>query len=261
MIKSNNFNLILSGGAALGYAHIGVLEYLEENNLTPKTLHGVSMGAIVASFEALDLEFEKKQKYYQNIFSSLKWIKLKFDGSLISTKNIENILKSIFSDKKIGDLKKELFIIATDYHTGELKIFNKNSDVLIVDAVLASMAVPGLFPPKEIDGRVYVDGYLSSNLPLLSINNDCQNIIVNVTGSKSFKKLSTDNLENLSIFLNLERSIRIFIYNQTKQFLSDFKKEYIMIEPDVSDFKTSYFHKFYEIKQRGYDEAKAVLKL
>jgi NTE family protein len=261
MIKSNNFNLILSGGAALGYAHIGVLEYLEENNLTPKTLHGVSMGAIVASVMAMDISFCDKQQLFEDVFTSLKWIKLKLDGSLISTKKIETILTTIFGNKKIGELDKELSVVATNYHDGELTVFDKNSDIRVVDAVLASMAVPGLFPPREIDGKLFVDGYLSSNLPLSSINNDCQNIIVNVTGSKSFKKLSSDNLENLSIFSNLERSIRIFIYNQTKQFLSDFKKKYIMIEPDVSEFKTSYFHKFYEIKKRGYDEARAVLKL
>jgi NTE family protein len=73
---SKDFNLILSGGAALGYAHIGVLEFLYKKNLTPKTLHGVSMGAIVSAVEATDFTFEEKQKLYEDVFSSLKWIKL-----------------------------------------------------------------------------------------------------------------------------------------------------------------------------------------
>jgi len=255
-----DFNLVLSGGAALGYAHIGVLEYLHEKNMTPTTLHGVSMGAIVAAVETTGLEFNQKQKLYEEVFTSLKWIKLKLDGSLISTKKIEKILLNIFGDQKIAGLKKELGIVATNYHDGSMVVFDKNSDVKVVDAVLASMAVPAVFPPREIDGKLYVDGYLSSNLPLLSVKNDLFNIVVNVTSKNSFKHLETDELKELSIFSNLERSIRVLIYNQTKKFLEEFDKEYIMIEPDVSDFKTSHFHKFFEIKQRGYEAAKDILK-
>jgi len=254
------FNLVLSGGAALGYAHIGVLEYLQEKEMTPITLHGVSMGAIVAAVEATELNFSQKQKLYEDVFSSLKWIKLKLDGSLINTKKIEKILLNIFGDKKIGDLKKELSILATNYHDGSMVVFDKNSDVKVVDAVLASMAVPAVFPPREIAGKLYVDGYLSSNLPLASVNNNLPSIIVNVTGKYSFKSLSVKELKKLSIFSNLERSIRELIYNQTKKFLEEFDKEYIMIDPDVSEFKTSHFHKFEEIKYRGYERAKEIFK-
>jgi NTE family protein len=141
-----------------------------------------------------------------------------------------------------------------------MTIFNKKNDVKVVDAVLASMAVPAVFPPREIDGKLYVDGYLSSNLPLTSVNNDFLNIIVNVTGKNSFKKYSVEKLKELSIFSNLERSIRILIYNQTKKFLDEFDKEFILIEPDVSEYKTSHFHKFKEIKEIGYKTAKAILE-
>jgi NTE family protein len=155
---SSDFNLILSGGAALGYAHIGVLEYLHEKELTPNSFHGVSMGAIVSAVEATELTFKEKQKLYEDVFSSLKWIKLSLDGNLISTKKIEKILSNIFKDKKIKDLSKELNIIATNYHDGSMVIFDKDSDIKVVDAVLASMAVPAVFPSREIDGKLYVDG-------------------------------------------------------------------------------------------------------
>jgi len=258
-IKGREFNLILSGGAALGYAHIGVVDWLYEKSLLPASYHGVSMGAIVASIEALDTPHSHKQELYNEVFSSLSWIRPKLNGSLISTSKIEQILDEIFGSLKFSDLKKELNIIATNYHNGELTIFNKDNNILIKDAILASMAVPALFPPKEIDTVMYVDGYLSSNLPLESINNNLFNIIVNVTSKNSFKKLTIKEIESLSIFANLERSIRELIYNQTEDKLKLFSKEYITINPPLYNYKTSHFNKFDEIKEIGYNSAKKEL--
>ena len=251
-----NFNLILSGGAALGYAHIGVIDWLYENGYTPATYHGVSMGAIVASIEALNISHNQKQELYSEVFSSLKWVRVKLNGALISTSKIENILDEIFGKLHFSNLDKELNIVATNYHNGKLTIFNSNNDILIKDAILASMAVPALFPPREINGVMYVDGYLSSNLPLDSVNNDLQNLIVNVTSRHSFASLDNQEIEDLSIFANLERSIRVLIYNQTQDKLKHFNRDYITIEPPLQDYKTSHFHKFKEIKAIGYQAAK-----
>jgi len=258
-LKNREFNLILSGGAALGYAHIGVVDWLYENALEPASYHGVSMGAIVASIEALDISHNRKQELYSDVFSSLSWVRVKLNGALISTAKIERILDKIFGKLKFSDLKKELNIIATNYHSGELTIFNRDNNITIKDAVLASMAVPALFPPREIDGVMYVDGYLSSNLPLSSVNNELLNLVVNVTSKHSFKNLSAKEIEDLSIFANLERSIRVLIYNQTKDKLEHFNKLYITIEPPLQDYKTSHFHKFDEIKKIGYKSAKESL--
>jgi len=259
-VLKEKFNLVLSGGASLGFAHIGVVEFLDEINLTPTTYHGVSMGAIVASIEALGLSKEQKHSLYDNVFGSLKWIRPKLNSSLISTLKIEKLLETIFKDLRFSDLQKELNITATNYHSGEITIFNRENNIKIRDAILASIAVPALFPPHKIDGEFFVDGYVGSNLPLQSINNDLLNIVVNVTGKNSFKKLTTKEIEKLSILGNLERSIRILIYNQTKMALKQFNKNYILIEPDLSSFKTSHFHKYKEIKEIGYIEAKRVFK-
>ena len=258
-ILNGEFNLILSGGAALGYAHIGVVDWLYEKSLLPASYHGVSMGAIVASIEALDTPHSHKQELYNEVFSSLSWIRPKLNGSLISTSKIEQILDEIFGSLRFSDLKKDLNIIATNYHNGELTIFNKSNNILIKDAILASMAVPALFPPRLIESVMYVDGYLSSNLPLASVNNNLLNLIVNVTSNKSFMHLNAKEIKELSIFANLERSIRELIYNQTKAAINSFNKPYILLEPDVSGFKTSHFHKFKEIKKIGYNSAKKVL--
>ena len=169
------------------------------------------MGALVASVEALDISKYERKKIYENVFTSLSWIRPKLNGSLISTSKIEQILNEIFGNLKFSDLKKELHVTATNYHNGNLEVFNKEYNIQIKDALLASMAVPALFPPKEIDNIMYVDGYLSSNLPLHSINNNLPNLIVNVTSKNSFENLNSKKINELSIFNNLERSIRILI--------------------------------------------------
>ena len=258
-LQNDHFNLLLGGGAALGYAHIGVLEYLHEKKLLPATYHGVSMGAIIAAVMALEGDFIRKRELFGEVFSSLSWIKLQIGGSLINTEKIEKMLFDIFDDRKISELPKELCIQATDYQSGKAILFGRENDVRVVDALLASMAVPALFPPHEIEERLYVDGYLSSNLPLMGITNDLPNLIVNVTGAKAFKKSSVDRLKELSILGNLERSIRILIYNQTHTALKHFQKPCILIEPELSDFKTSHFKKYEAIRQKGYEAAKEVL--
>jgi len=251
--------LVLSGGAALGYAHIGVCEFLDEYNLTPRNYYGVSMGAIVASIEALALTPKEKKQIYKDIRNIFKWLSFNLTSSLISFKKIEKIVDAIFGSLRFSDLEKALYIGATDYKTGEYVTFSKEHNTLIKEALLASMAVPALFPPKEIEKRVYVDGYISSNLPLPSIKNEYVNLIVNVTGKNSFKKLSSSKLLSLSLLKNLERSIRILMYNQTKMALEHFSKEYILLEPKLSSFKTTHFYKFSQIKAKGYEEAKKIL--
>ncbi len=258
-LSNNNFNLILSGGAALGYAHIGVCEYLEEFKIKPKSYHGVSMGAIVASVEALTLSREEKNSIYTQISDIFKWLSFNLTSSLISIKKIEKMVSAIFGSMDFNDLETELFIGATDYKTGDFVSFSKKNNILIKDALLASMAVPGVFPPRTIKEGVYVDGYISSNLPLASVENNLPNLVVNVTGKNSFKELSSSKLLDLSLLKNLERSIRILIYNQTKMALNFWDKEYILIEPKLFDYKTTHFYKFSQIKEKGYEEAKKIL--
>ncbi len=254
-MKQKDFNLLLGGGAALGYAHVGVMEWLDEHEMHPASIHGVSMGAIIGAVAALDMPFKEKLHLFESVFSSLKWIRPKLDGSLIDTRKIHDILTDIFGSTTIAKLPTPLFVHATDYHTGEGCVFSHDNDAPIVDALLASMAVPALFPPKEIGGRLYVDGYIHLNLPLGSVTNNLPNIIVNVTGRNAFKELPTKHLKELSILQNLERSIRILIHNQTDTALRHFSKEFVLIEPNVADFKTSSFKSYHEIRQRGYEAA------
>lgn len=259
-MTSDAFNLVLSGGGALGYAHIGVMERLYELQRHPSSLHGVSMGAIVAAVYALGISYEKKITLFEKFFSIAKWLRISFEkGNLVSSDKIEDILDEVFENRDFNALPTDLNILATDYNTGDAVIFNKKNNVPIKTAILASISIPSIFRPVHINGKYYVDGYLSENLPLSSIQNGLESIVVNVTGRNAFAPLQEDAITGLSLVGNLERSVRIIMYNQARSALEKLRTPYVLIEPDVAHFKTSHFLKMDAIRAAGYKAAKAAL--
>ncbi|SHK28735.1 NTE family protein [Marinobacter antarcticus] len=166
-MKLNPFNtrigLALGGGAARGIAHIGVLKAFEEEHIRIHCISGTSVGALVASYYA----FGRPVESILSIGSTLNLSRiLNFTlerGGLFSTHAIREMIHRDLGDCKIEDADIPLAICATDIETGEQLIFRKGN---LADAVCASMAVPGLFVPVEVDGRILVDGGLVENVPI-----------------------------------------------------------------------------------------------
>ncbi len=251
-LQSNKFTLVLSGGGALGISELGVISDLEKERLIPSEIIGTSMGSIIGA--CLSIGMKEKEIYalfleFSNIFN---WVKFSFFGnSIIKSKKIENILNNIFSDMKMKDTKIPLKIIATNILDGTIKVFSLNDDIKIKDAVLASMAIPGIFEEKEINGIIYCDGFLCENL---GINQAIYNNIlaVDVLGKNSFENQMPDNFFKTSNVLEmLEKSMRIIIYNQTKNILKHSKKNIYLLEPDTKKYKTFHFHKHKELRELG----------
>lgn len=166
-MKLNPFNtrigLALGGGAAKGIAHIGVLKAFEEEHIRIHCISGTSVGALVASYHA----FGRPAESILSICSTLnlsKIINFTFErGGLFSTDTIREMIQRDLGDCRIEDADIPLAICATDIETGEQLIFKTGN---LADAVCASMAVPGLFVPVEVDGRILVDGGLVENVPI-----------------------------------------------------------------------------------------------
>ena len=166
-MKLNPFNtrigLALGGGAAKGIAHIGALKAFEEERIRIHCISGTSVGALVASYYA----FGRPAESILSIGSTLNLSKiLNFTlerGGLFSTNAIREMIHRDLGDCRIEDAAIPLAICATDIETGEQIIFRKGN---LADAVCASMAVPGLFVPVEVDGRILVDGGLVENVPI-----------------------------------------------------------------------------------------------
>ena len=251
-LQKEQFSLVLSGGGALGIAHIGVVEDLELNNLSPSEIIGTSMGGIIGACVAIGLEAKQILKFLEEFASVTKWIKFSFSGnSIIESSKIERIFEHIFENRKMQDVEIPLKIIATDLLNGAKRVFSESDDVLIKDALLATMAIPGIFSEKVIDGRVYADGFLCENLGLSEAGFETI-LAVDVLGFNSFEKELPDNiLKTMNVLEMFEKSMRLLIYNQTKLIKQNIQKRVLLVEPDTKEYNTYHFHKVDELYKLG----------
>lgn len=154
--------LALGSGGARGFAHIGVLKVLEEENIPVDFIAGSSIGAFIgavygAGMSAKDMEklaLMFKQKYYIDVVVP----KLGF----IAGKKIKQLIMLLTKGKQLQDLKPKVYVVATDLKKGERAVFKEGS---IADAVRASISIPGIFVPENIAGRLYVDGGVIDRVP------------------------------------------------------------------------------------------------
>jgi len=156
-------NLVLSGGAARGIAHIGVLKALEDLGYTVKALSGSSAGAIVAVFYADGYSPEDMLR----LVKETKWLSL-FQpriprSGLFSLRRAEGYVRELISVDRIEALRKKVFICATDLLSAKAVYFSRGD---LVPVLLGSCALPGIFEPIQYKEYVLIDGGIMNNLPV-----------------------------------------------------------------------------------------------
>ena len=256
-IKTNNFTLVLSGGGALGIAHLGVLHDLEKQDIKPKEIVGTSMGGIIGACMAIGLKEEEIYTHIKNFTSIFNWIKFSFSGNaVVSNDKMEKIFDGIFQNIKMKDTDIPLKLIATNLHNGHKKVFDASDDIYIKDAILSTMAIPGVFEEHVINGETYGDGFLCENLGVNESSYESV-LAVDVLGKNAFEETMPDNFFKTANVLEMfEKSIRLLIYNQSKTHLVNSDKKIYLIEPVTKSFKTFQFHKYEEIRALGLDQLK-----
>jgi len=257
-IKNNNFTLVLSGGGALGIAHLGVLHDLEKQHIKPKEIVGTSMGGIIGACMAIGLKEDEIYSHIKNFAGIFNWIKFSFSGNaVVSNDKVADIFEGIFQDRKMKDTDIPLKLIATNLLNGEKKVFDASDDVYIKDAILSTMAIPGVFEEHVIGKDTYGDGFLCENLGVNEAS--FKSILaVNVLGKHAFHETMPDNFFKTSNVLEMfEKSVRLLIYNQSKTHLLNSKKDIYLIEPVTKAFKTFQFHKYEEIRALGLGQLKS----
>lgn len=256
-IKTNNFTLVLSGGGALGIAHLGVLHDLEKQNILPKEIVGTSMGGIIGACIAIGLKEEEIYVHIKNFASIFNWIKFSFSGNaVVSNDKMERIFDGIFHDRKMKDTNIPLKLIATNLHNGNKRVFEASDDVYIKDAILSTMAIPGVFDEHIINGETYGDGFLCENLGVNEASFDTI-LAVDVMGENSFENTMPDNFfKTANVIEMFEKSMRLLIYNQTKTHIENADKNIYLLEPITKEYKTFQFHKYDEIRALGLGQLK-----
>jgi len=253
-MNNKKFTLVLSGGGALGIAHIGVIEDLENKSIhNPSEIIGTSMGAIIGACLSVGISSKEIYSIIEEFSKIRKWIRLSFDGNaIVKTKKLEKIFFDIFGNKKIKDTLIPLKIVTTKLKNGKVKVFSKKDDVRIVDALLATMAIPGIFQEKTINKEVYLDGFLSDNLGIRFAKYK-RIIAIDVMGTKAYDKTLPSNfLKANNVIEMFEKSMKLLIINQTNKNKKLIKnKRLIIIEPNTKEFKTYQFHRYEELYKIG----------
>lgn len=157
--------LALGGGAARGFAHIGVIKALEAQGIVPDIVVGTSAGSVVGALYASGMSgFELQQVALQMEESMVVDWTLPNRG-VLKGEALQDFINRNVKSLTIQKMPRLLGVVATDLQSGDLMLFRRGDTGM---AVRASSAVPGMFQPVGISGRDYVDGGLTSPVPALS---------------------------------------------------------------------------------------------
>jgi NTE family protein len=171
---ANVTGFVMSGGANLGSVHVGMLKALLEGGVKPDIVVGTSIGAVNAAGIAADPSLEQVERMREmwcsvkarDIFSLNPVANCRAlfrDGALFSAHRWRQFLERRATYHNIEEAAVPLRITATDYDEGRSVVFDSGP---VLDAVMASTALPGVFPPYRLGARWYLDGAISESLPL-----------------------------------------------------------------------------------------------
>jgi NTE family protein len=247
--KKYNIGIVLSGGAARGFTHLGVLKALEEFQMKPEIISGVSAGAIAGALYADGFAPEEILEIYtrKNFFDFLQ-LTVPKTGFFKAT-GLRETLKKNLRAVTFDQLKIPLVVTATNLLEGKSEYI---SDGDLVEAILASSCVPVLFETIMINSVPYIDGGVMNNMPAEPIADSCNKLIgvyINPTG----------NIHELKGLVHIaERSFHLAIASEmrTKQHFFD-----IFIEPpEITNYSLFDLKKAPELFEVGYRKALEILK-
>lgn len=181
-LAGRSVGLVLSGGGARGAAHIGVFEELAAAGVLVDRVVGCSIGALGAAAFATGMTAkEMAEGWHRDMIATnpLNDYTIPVVSLIRGTKLLDGLRKQ-FGETLIEDLPREFFSVSSDIRAAELVVHRRGP---LVDAVYASMCIPGLLPPARIGGRILVDGGVLNNLPVqtLAARREGPVIAVNLT--------------------------------------------------------------------------------
>ena len=251
MLKKHKYNIgiVLSGGAARGFTHLGVLKALEEFGMKPDIISGVSAGAIAGSLYADGYAPEEIMQIYtrKSIFEFMQMTVPK-TGFFKPTGLKETLLKNLRADR-FDQLKIPLVVTATNLLVGKSEYFREGN---LVEAILASSCVPVVFEAIMINKIPYIDGGIMNNLPVEPIADECRKLIgvyINPTGE-------IDQLKGMVHIAERAFHLAIASEMRPKQDLFD-----IFIEPlEIANYSMIDLKKAPELFEVGYRKTVEILK-
>ena len=220
--------LVLGGGAARGFAHVGVIRALEQEKIPVDMVVGTSVGSLIGALYAADpnsfelewtaFKLEKDDLFDYGVFSTLTGM-----GPVKGDK-LEDFVKKRVSVENIEQLKIPFAAVATDLNRGVAVILDKGS---VAKAVRASSAIPGVFSPVDYQGKTLVDGGVMDNIPVSVARKKGADIIIAVDISENVTNFNITNIIDVMI-----QSLTIITNENAKH---KAREADILITPAVGD--------------------------
>jgi NTE family protein len=242
--------LVLGGGAARGFAHVGVIRALEQEKIPIQMIVGTSVGSLIGALYAADPNS-----------LNLEWLAFSiekediFDYSVVYSKmgpvqgdRLEKFVQTKAKVKNLEQMKIPFFPVATDLNTGQTWVFEKGS---VARAVRASASIPGIFQPVEINGRTYVDGGVTDNLPVDIARAKGADIVIAVNIQKKI-----DNPQINSLIDVILQSINIM---GRELVLYKCRQYDVLIEPSVGEVGLTDFSQKKRLMEAGMQAARQAL--
>lgn len=237
--------LTLSGGGALGFAHVGVLQAFADNGIEFDCVAGTSMGAIVGSLYAAGVNPQEMLQLTKrhNLNKTLKLISVQRSSTGISShKALREALEEVLPIN-FDSLQKPFFVSVTNLTTAQNEIVSSGEH--LIDYVVASASVPGIFEVVDIAGNQYVDGGVLNNMPAQALVGLCD-VIVGVDVVADYEKNKLQRTIEVTT-----RALRMMIQSNS---LQGQRLCNYLIKPQVlKNFSETDFDKYQEIYQCGYN--------
>ena len=258
MIMMKRIGLALGGGGARGLCHIAFIRALEETGYRPVIISGTSIGSLVGAFYAAGVGAEGMLNILEELdlgdINRMIDLSLRNKAGVIRGKGIEEFLRRYLPVRTFGELSIPLRVVATDLWNRREVVFDSGD---LVAAIRASISIPIIFEPLELDGRILIDGGVLNPVPHDVIRRSCDILIaIDVSGGKDppvdklmpgmfDSVLATFQIMQTAISQNRAQSSKVDIY--IKPALSgyrmlDFVKHKKIIESvkaDVENFKVT----------------------
>jgi NTE family protein len=249
MNSKPSIGLGLSGGGVRGISHLGVLKALNEAGIFPNQVSGSSAGAIVGAMycqgyspdEVLKIIIETN--YFKLLRPAISW------KGLFNLDSLAQLLKTYLPHNDFSALKTTLIVAATDIGKGEVVYFDSGK---LIDPILASSCIPGMFEPILYDSRYLVDGGVLNNLPVEPLQGKCDLIIgVNCNHLPELGKVrNVKNLIERAVMMNLNFNV------YTRKGACD----YFIDAPGLGKYGVFDLKKAPELFQAGYQQAMRVIE-
>jgi NTE family protein len=253
--------LALGAGGANGLAHIEILEVLERMNLRPRYIAGSSIGAVIGAMYASGMSAAKIRQLAEEAFVAedssfmhklvdgeamrlLELIEVEVgDGGLLDSQRILAHFYKSMGTKSFADLEIRLDVVAGDLWNKKQVVLNEGA---LLPAVQASMAIPGVFEPVEIDGRVLIDGGTVNPVPWDLLFDDCSIVIaVDVSGVRS--KPASGETGYFEILFNSIKLMQDAIIHEKLRY----REPDIFIAPPIRDIRALEFYKAADVFEQA----------